>query len=97
MSKYNRHRRDLTHADVVKALKGCGCSVRDASQIGDSGGPDLIVGMVGRDFQVEVKSDDGELSKDQVDFIEAWRGQPIVVLWSADDAIRWVNVVRCAP
>lgn len=92
----NRHRRDLNHKSVVDALKGCGCSVRDCSQIGDAGGPDILIGCCGRDYQAEIKSDNGELSKDQIDFIEAWRGEPIVVLWSADDAIRWVNVLRCA-
>lgn len=92
----NRHRKDLNHHEVVKALEGCGCTVRDLSQLGDKG-PDLLVGMIGRDFQVEVKSAHGALSKDQTDYIQYWRGQQIVVIWSADDAIRWVNQMRCAP
>lgn len=96
MTQYNRHRRDNNHKAIVDALRGCGVTVRDTSQIGD-GGPDLIAGCVGRDYQIEVKSDHGELSKDQTDFIQDWRGQTPVVLWSADDAIRWVNQMRCAP
>lgn len=93
MSRFNRHRRDLNHAEIVGALKSCGCTVRDVSQVGDSG-PDLIVGMAGRDYQVEVKSEHGELSREQTDWIQNWRGQCSVVLWSADDAIRWVNQKR---
>lgn len=92
----NRHRKDSNHHAIVKALKGCGCSVRDLSQIGDEG-PDLLVGMAGRDYQVEVKSDGGALSVGQTNYIQDWRGMPVVVLWSEDDAIRWVNTQRCAP
>lgn len=92
----NRHRKDLTHKEVADALKACGCTVRDLSQIGDNG-PDLLVGVIGRDYQVEVKSDGGALSVAQTNYIQDWRGSPIVVLWSAQDAVRWVNVVRCAP
>lgn len=93
MSRFNRHRRDGNHKVVVKALRGCGCSVRDLSQIGDEG-PDLLVGIIGRDYQVEVKDAGGALSVGQTNYIQDWLGTPIVVLWSADDAIRWVNVVR---
>lgn len=94
MNRFNRHRRDTNHREIVDALVGCGCSVRDCSQLGDAGGPDLLVGMSGRDYQVEIKSEHGDLSDDQRDFIAAWRGQQITVLWSPDDAIRWVNMKR---
>lgn len=93
MSRFNRHRRDLNHAAIVDALRGCGCTVRDLSQLGDEG-PDLLVGMTGRDYQVEVKSAHGELTRGQTNYIKDWRGQTPVVLWSAPDAILWVNQKR---
>ena len=94
MSRFNRSRRDSNHREIVDALKSCGCTVRDLSQTGEAGAPDILIGLGGRDYQAEIKSEHGELSKEQTDYIQDWRGTPVVVLWSADDAIRWVNVER---
>lgn len=93
--KWNRHRRDATHKGIVDALRNYGCSVRDVSQIGD-GGPDLIVGLMERDYQVECKSDGEALRADQQEFSDEWRGAQIVVLRSVAEALTWANKVRCA-
>lgn len=95
-SRNNRHRRDAIHKDIVTALISMGCSVRDLSQIGD-GGPDLLLGLLGGDFQIEIKSEEGELSEDQMEFEEEWAGGRIHVVRSVLDAIDLVkNLRHCA-
>jgi len=90
----NRHRRDANHYDIQEALERCGCSVRDLSQIG--GGTDLLVGCCGRDYQVEVKVHDGELSDAQIKYARDWKGQPPIVVRSILEAVQWANEIRCA-
>ena len=86
-------RTDDNQSDVVKALEAIGCSVRDASRMGD-GFPDLIVGYRRRNFLLEVKdgakaASDRKLTPDQVEFHRLWRGQ-VAVVTSAAEAIECV-------
>lgn len=77
---------DGNQAEIVKAARSLGCSVAITSTIG-GGFPDLVIGIyVGRriNLLVEVKDPtkpkaDRVLTKDQVEFHEAWRGQVNVV------------------
>lgn len=89
----NYHRRDASHKEIVATLIGMGCSVRDTSQLGDKGS-DLIVGLIGRDFQVECKSGRETLSQEQCDFYSGWRGASVVVLHDSLEAEAWVRQVR---
>jgi hypothetical protein len=93
MTCYAR-RQDGTQAEVVQALRACGCQVEDTSWIG-RGWPDLMV-RLGTDWHaIEVKSRTGKLRQAQ----EAWRdrwGIPFAVLRSADEAIAWVTAQRRA-
>lgn len=93
MTRYNHHRRDESHREIVETLEALGCSVRDASQLGDKGS-DLIVGLLGRDFQVECKSGKESLSAEQCDYYSAWRGASVVVLHDRDEATAWVQSQR---
>ena len=93
MNRFNRHRRDSVHAEIVETLEALGCSVRDCSQLGDSG-PDITVGLCGHDFPVELKSENGQLSDAQVEWNQAWRGAYPTVLRSRDEALSWVNDTR---
>lgn len=90
----NRHRKDGTHKEVIERLQSLGCSVRDLSQNGDPGGPDLLVGFSGRDFQVEVKTEKTPVSDKQVEFMQGWRGAEVVILVSARQAESWVLSMR---
>lgn len=77
---------DGNQAEIVKAARSLGCSVAITSTIG-GGFPDLVIGTyAGRriNLLVEVKDPtkpkaDRVLTKDQVEFHEAWRGQVAVV------------------
>jgi hypothetical protein len=81
---------DRNHAEIVKAFRQCGMSVKDASAVG-KGFPDLVIGFRGLNFLVEVKDGDltpgnRRLTADQETFHAAWAGQICVAL-SVEDAI----------
>ena len=87
-------RTDRNHAEVVKALRAVGASVADTSRVG-GGFPDLVVGMRGQSFLLEVK--DGrkppsarKLTPEQERFAAEWGGHWVCVT-SVDEAIRVVT------
>lgn len=79
-------RRDTTHADVRDCLRQCGYSVFDAGSVGGSF-VDLVVGAHGLTFLVEVKSPGGKPSEGQTRFARDWRGGPVLVVYSAEEAM----------
>lgn len=93
MTRYNHHRRDESHREIVEALEKLGCSVRDLSQVGDKGA-DLEVGCMGVTYSVECKSGKESLSAEQCDYYSAWRGASVVVLHDRDEATAWVQQLR---
>ena len=85
-----RHgRRDSTHGVVRRTLRDLGCSVYDTGDVGHNF-PDFVVGLLGRDYLVEVKSPKGDLSDGQAEFARSWQGSKPVVLRSAQEAAVWV-------
>lgn len=90
-----RARVDANHREVVAALRAAGCSVLELQQLG-SGVPDLLVGTKRVSFLVEVKAPDarGRVSSGaarsavgQAEWADAWRGGPVFVVTSPDDAL----------
>lgn len=83
-------KRDVSEPEIVTALEQCGFSVERISQ---SHFPDLMVGFRRRMWLIECKSSDKGYGKDlnvnQKKFADRWRGTPIVILRSAQDAIDW--------
>ncbi len=79
-------RRDTTHAEVRDTLRQAGYTVFDAGSVGGDF-PDLVVGAHGFTFLVEVKSPGGKLSAGQRRFSDGWRGGPVVVAYSGDQAL----------
>jgi len=88
-----KHRRDGNHKAIAQRLEELGCSVADTSQVGGSF-PDLVVGLLGRDYLVEVKEVGKFLTDDQVKFHQNWRGEPPVTIWTEDQCVAWVNTIR---
>ena len=85
-----RGRTDRTQAAIVQALRRVGASVLVLSNVGD-GCPDLLCGWQGHSLLLEVK--DGlkrpsqrRLTTDQQAFVETWRGGPVRVVQSVDEA-----------
>lgn len=97
MSRYARNV-DGNHRTVVDAFRRAGCSVLVLST-SVAGAPDLLAGCAGRSFLVEVK--DGskppsrrKLRDSQVEFAASWRGSPVHVVKSAEEAFELANLWR---
>lgn len=69
-------KRDSNEPEIIQALKAAGCTVVRLSAVGC---PDLLVGIDGLNFLIEVKEPKGKLTEDQVEFHEDWRGQVAIV------------------
>ena len=81
---------DSNQRPIVQALRdifGPDC-VFDLSAVGQ-GCPDLMVGVRGVNLLMEIKTDKGKLTTDQVIFHKSWPGSVVVVrtLQEALDAI----------
>ncbi len=86
---------DANHRAIVEALTRIGVSVQPLHTVG-GGVPDLLCGYRGRTLLFEVK--DGskrpsarKLTPDQVEWAEWWRGDPVLVVTSVDEAIAFVK------
>lgn len=81
---------DANQPAIVAALEAIGASVAITSAVG-RGFPDLVVGMRGRNWLLELKDGDKSpsrrtLTPDQIEFKARWRGHWAVVT-SAEEAI----------
>lgn len=92
---------DANQAAVVRAFREAGASVLHLHAVG-AGCPDLLIGIAGRDCLVEVK--DGaksrraqQLRESQVAFHRAWRGRPVAVITSAEDAVAFARYLAGVP
>jgi hypothetical protein len=83
---------DGNHAVVKKAFLQMGCSVGDLSRVG-GGVMDLVVGIPGVNYLVEVKIEGKKLRKGkQQDFFDAWKG-PKAVVRSVQEAAELVGTM----
>jgi Holliday junction resolvase len=72
-------RTDENQRAIVKALRKAGATVQSLAAVGD-GVPDLLVGIGGKTFLIEVKNEKGTLTPDQIRWHGEWRGaKPVVV------------------
>ena len=88
-------RTDANQTEIVKTFRSLGASVLILSSVG-KGCPDLMVGIFGRNFLVEVK--DGKkppsgrkLTEHEQLFFDGWKGQ-VCVVKSPDEAI---SLLQC--
>lgn len=72
MSRYAR-RADANQSEIVAALRAAGATVQHLHTVG-AGCPDILVGYQGRNYLIEIKTEDGTLTDAQVEFIGEWRG-----------------------
>ena len=84
-------KRDSNQKEIVRALKEIGCSVTDLSMVG-SGCPDLCVGRNRQTFLLEIKTATGKVKPNQVNFATEWKGHPVVVVRSVNEALKAVGV-----
>ncbi len=102
MSRYFRARIDANHGEIVSALRKVGCFVQSMAMIG-CGCPDLLVGIGGKWFVIEVKDgarppSERKLTKDETQWhaAAARHGLPVYVAESEDDALGVVGLMRVA-
>ena len=77
-------KRDSNEPETIRALEALGATV---VRLSAPGLPDLLVAYRGKIHLFEVKSKDGKLTPNQVDFHRSWPIK-IEILRSAEDAIR---------
>lgn len=91
-------KRDENHETVADVFRQLGCSVFETDRVGE-GFPDLVVGLLGVSHLIEVKNPETHygrkgLNDRQSAFAAAWRGSPIVVITSEDEAAAFVQNIR---
>jgi len=83
---------DANQGVIVAALRAAGASVAITSGAGN-GLPDLLVGWRGETLLMELKDGDKPpsakvLTPAEAYFVEHWRGRPVVIVESVEDALR---------
>lgn len=66
-------RTDSNQAEIVRMLRDFGASVTDLHEVGH-GCPDIIVGYGGVTYPMEIKSAGGQLTEDEYNWQQNWRG-----------------------
>lgn len=80
---YTKRRIDGNHKEIVSALQAVGCSVLSLADKGH-GCPDLLVGIRGKNYLVEIKNGNGKITPDQQQFFNTWKGSVMVVRTEQD-------------
>lgn len=85
---------DANHGEIVAEFRRLGCAVESLAGMG-KGVPDLLVCMHGRNELVEVKTEKGKLTEDQVKWFEKWPVTVHVVRDTLDVAmlVRWAELM----
>lgn len=87
-----RYAQDGNEADIVKGLRGVGASVLDLGNVG-GGCPDILVGFRNRDFLMEIKDVKGKVSPVQTVWHSRWRGRPVAIVRSLDEALIAIGAI----
>lgn len=89
---------DDNQTSVVKALRSYGCLVAILSGAGVPGLPDLLIAAPGnrRLGLVEIKNPEQDknkraLTEDQVRFWEEWKGTPMAIVETEEEALRFAR------
>ena len=91
MRKYGRV--DQNQKVLVDLMRTLGVSVQSLADVGD-GCPDLLCGLLGLTFIVEVKTEKGKLTPDQELWARVWNGSPILILRTEEMVVRLVSYIR---
>ena len=80
---------DSNQAEIVKALR----KIYGVSVYIIAGTIDLIVGYMGRNYLIEIKTPKGSIRDSQVKFIQEWTGQ-VNICRSLDDVLLIIGVTK---
>ena len=101
MRRGHQGRVDGNQKSIVGALRDEGASVQSLASVGD-GCPDLVVGLAGKTFLIEIKNGEKSpshrmLTADQVQWVERWNGSAVIVLIDVSKAVSWARRIAAAP
>lgn len=88
-------RRDENQNTIADVFRALGCSVFETDRVGE-GFPDLIVGCLGVNHLVEVKSPETRYGRagfnaHQLAFNQQWRGEDVALVCTEDEAVALVH------
>ena len=88
-------RTDANQSAIITILRQVGATVVDLSAVG-KGVPDLLVGHRGVTYLLEVKNVKGKnkTTPDQDIFYAWWRGGPVHIVRTADEALAAIGAIR---
>lgn len=88
-------RTDANQSAIIAVLRQVGATVVDLSAVG-KGVPDLLVGHRGVTYLLEVKNLKGRnrLTPDQDVFYAWWRGAPVTIVRTADEALQAIGATE---
>jgi len=67
-------KKDTNQSELETALRDKGFSVQSLHELG-KGVPDLLLGLQGLNFLVEVKHDNAQLTEAEIEWHKEWKGQ----------------------
>lgn len=76
---------DKNQSSIVDALRRVGASVQSLADVG-GGCPDLLVGLRGRNYLMEVKASNKMLNAKQKEWHQTWHGD-VHIVRSPEDAL----------
>ena len=69
---------DANQKYIVQMLRDFGASVQILSNVGH-GCPDILVGYNFKNYAFEIKAPGGQLTKDEYDWQQSWRGNYYII------------------
>jgi Holliday junction resolvase len=86
-------RLDENHRKIVKMLRLSGATVQSLADVG-KGCPDILVGRGGKNYLFEIKqSEKSKLTPAEEEWHDRWRGAPVRVITTADEALEIVGAI----
>lgn len=86
-----RRKTDANHMTIINGLRSIGASVFSTHRVG-KGFPDAVCGFRGENYLLEIKTPEGDLTRDEIKFFDEWAGQVHVVI-TIDDALEVIGAI----
>lgn len=84
------NRTDANQGEIIQALRQVGASVQPLTRVKD-GCPDILVGFHGCNYLMEIKTDEGRVTPDELTWFQRWNGQAEIVK-NISEALRVIGV-----
>ena len=83
-------RRDTNEPPIIEALRGVGAGVQQLS--GTPGLPDLLVSFRDVNYLMEIKTEKGKLTPDEIRWIENWKS-PVYIVRTPERALEIIGAI----